>query len=159
MHNVRQFALVALLVTLAGGCYRYRDVSVDSLRPGDRVRARVSTAEAEQLSQQLGSIRRVLDGEVVAADASAVTMAVRADLQPSSAASLLRQRVSLDPGSIVELQVRELDGARTAGVVAAGVAVAAVAALAIEGGVFGGGNEKPGNEANRIPIIRLPLPR
>lgn len=149
----------AILAALASGCYRYSDVTADALRPGARVRARISAAEAQQLSQQLGSERRVLEGEVVAADASAVTMAIRSDLEPSSTTSLLRQRVAIAPSAILELQVRELDRARTAGVVAAGVAAVAVAALAIEGGVFGGGNEKPNNEANLIPIIRLPLPR
>lgn len=159
MYRTVRALIVGLLATLASGCYRYGDVTADALRPGARVRARISAAEAEQLAQQLGSVRRVLEGEVVAADASAVTVAVQADIQPGSMGSALRQRVALAPASILEVQVRELDRARTVGAVAAGAALVAVAALAIEGGVFGGGNEKPINEANRIPIIRVPLPR
>lgn len=160
MNSFRSTLVLALLTLLAGGCYRYRDVTADALRPGTRVRTRISAVEAQQLARQLGSERRVLDGEVVAADASAVMLEVQSSGEPTMGGSALRQRVSIVPGSILEIQVRELDRLRTAGAVAAGLAAAAAAAFAIDGGLLGGGNDKPGPDENiMIPIGRLRLPR
>lgn len=158
MHHVRRMVASALLLWLASACYRYHDVPADALQPGARIRARLSAAEAQQLTEQLGAPRRVLEGQVIAADATAVTIEVPSSLDPSTATAGFRQRVSVPPGSIVELQARELDRMKTVGLIAAGAAAVVAAALAIDGGLLGGGGDKNGGEANVI-IGRIVLPR
>lgn len=142
----RSLALGLLLVT---GCYRYVPQPADGLAPGTAVRARVTAPEAERLAGVLGRNTRVVHGEVVEQTSDALLLQVLST--GSSTSSALYQRVTLLPASVQELEVRELDPWKTAGV--AGVAVAAVAAAILQLSAESKSSRGEGStpEAVRIP--------
>ena len=161
--NVARRAGIALLCACSAGCYRYDVAAVDRLTPESDVRARVSPGAAERLRAQLGGEGRVVEGRFLGWDGDRLLVEVPAvsEIRGMSVRTL-HQRVDLDPGDILEIEVKALDRRRTYLVVGAGVA--ALAAVVIAQVVPGGGSRPPGGgdppAEFHVPLgIRLPIGR
>lgn len=103
------------------GCYSHSVIPVEGAPMGADVRARISATEADRLQEVLGREYRVLRGEVVAEEPGSLLLEVPAVVGASG--QRLNQRVTIPKPEILELEVRELDRWRTAGLVAALAAV------------------------------------
>ncbi len=129
---------------IAAGCYNYRVVPLELVPVRSAVRIRISAAEAERVGAVLGREDRVLDGELLAKDAGdgillAVSTSAGAD---ATGVGPIHQRISIPRAGVLEVEVRRLNKAKTAGVIAAVGAATAAAAIAAFGGVkspFGSG--------------------
>lgn len=143
MPHVRQVVAVALLAALAG-CYSYTAVPVESAPIGADVRARISAAEGERLSEVLGSEDRTLEGQLVERQDGGILMTV-ATVPVVSGVSVERgrQRVVVPRGGLLALEVRRLDRPKTIGV----IAIAAAAATYVAVSQFG--TERAQNGGNR----------
>lgn len=148
-----------LLLTLAflQGCHTHASSTLAQLEPNASVRARVTSAKAEELSTVLGREDRVLTGRVI--EQSPDRLLLQVPTTGAAPGHPLAQRVELMAADIVEVEVRRLDQTRTIGAVAALLAVGIAAAIAI----FGGGEEavgpdKPGTGVDeaRIPVSVRP---
>jgi len=135
------------------GCYSYTAAPPSGARIGERVRVRVSGAEADRLEPLLGQNERVIEGEVLEQGDSSIALGV-ALLAASDATSLSsrpQQRVVIPRTALQELERRRLDKLRTSLLVGAGVAaVAAIAASSGSSLLGGGGNGGSPNE-HRVP--------
>jgi hypothetical protein len=113
-------AVVALVAAACAGsgCYRYQVMPLPEVQPGESVRARLSVAELARLDS-LGLLGpgadRVVEGTYVGPDAEAVLLEVSA-LPPGSTAAPMRRRIPISPAGILEVEVREVDRLRTAGI-------------------------------------------
>lgn len=120
MRGLRRVFLLSL-VLVSAACYAYRPASLEGLRAGTDVRARISSAEADRLRSVLGREDRVLDGKVAGADGEGLLLSV--PMATSSGVAYtgrMRQRLRIPQTEIVELEVRQLERWKTGGLVAAG---------------------------------------
>ena len=147
-------------------CYSYTAAPPSGARVGERVRVRVSGAEADRLEPLLGQNERTIEGEVLEqADSSiALGVALVAASDATSLSSRPQQRVVIPRTALQELELRRLDKLRTSLLVGAGVAaVAAIAASSGSSLLGGGGNGGSPNEQRvprGLPVLawRLMLP-
>ena len=134
-------------------CYTYTAVPPSGARVGERVRVRVSGAEADRLEPLIGQNERTIEGEVLEqADSSiALGVALLAASDATSLSSRPQQRIVIPRAALQELELRRLDKVRTSLLVGAGVAaVAAIAASSGSSLLGGGGNGGSPNE-HRVP--------
>lgn len=148
-------AALGLLASALSACYAYTAAPPAGARVGERVRLRVSGAEADRLEPTLGLSGRSIEGDLLeVADSSiAVGVALPYQLDATTMSSHAQQRIVIPRGELQELELRRLDKVRTSLLVGAGVAaVVAIAASkgsSLIGGSGGGGSP---NE-RRVPII------
>ena len=116
----RMVAAACLGAFFLSGCYTYSPIAVGDLQPDMEVRAEVTPAERDALAEVLPGEDRTLDGTVVSTDGSQLMLQVEAvAAQRGIRMETLDQRIQVDKAAILEVQVREQDSARTAGLVAA----------------------------------------
>lgn len=135
--------IVALLALLAG-CYTYTPLQPRQLQPGDRVRIRVTAAEAERVQPLLGRTdTRVLAGQVIATGTDTVIVQVPVTMQTAGAGSYqpLQQRLSFPRDALLEVEQRALNRRRTA--IVAGVATVIAGAIVLRATVVGPGKAGP----------------
>jgi hypothetical protein len=170
-NSVRRFQRVratalGVAVWALSACFTYTTAVPSAMRIGERVRVRVSGAEADRLEATLGQNERTIEGEVLEQADSSIALGVAIPVLPdaSSLSSRPQQRVVIPRAEVQEIELRRLDKVRTSLLV--GAAVAAVAAIAASKGsslLGGGGNGGTPNE-RRVPVMtpvmrwRLPLP-
>lgn len=151
--------LVCLAVTVAmSGCYTYSPV-----RPADavlnaRVRATVSSAQAEELAQVLRSATSQVVGTLVERNDERVLLEVPLWAGGTGVSSqALHSRVSIPFSDLVSLESRTFSRWRTA--VSVGAVVAAVAGswTFIGGGTELGDKEKTGIDNAIIPFFSVPF--
>lgn len=150
-----------LFTALTLACYSYTPVNLDSVAPGQSVRARVTGQALDRVRDQLGSDSRVVEGEVVVADNGSLLLGVTAATrQVGFHFESLNQRITLHDRDVLELERKELDRTRTY-VVAAGAGVAVGAILfAMLSDEAGGGTKQPptgGPSDDRITIFSIPV--
>jgi hypothetical protein len=128
---------------LAGGCYQYQVVSLESLRPGMDIRAMLSEEASLGLREALGEVRLDLQGEVLEVQNRSVLLAVpefRTGVgfgNPS-----FHQRVRLGPGEMLRVELRTLNRGRTWSLVGAvGVGLGFLIYEAVARGWVGGPTE------------------
>jgi len=162
--RIRTLMLSGFVLSVMG-CYRYSAASVESLRIGEPVRARISGQQAERLEPILGYTDRSIEGELLEKADSDIVIAVATTLSPEASAGVARvhQRIAIPRSALEEVEIRQLDRARTslaAAIAAAGVAVAAAAvSQAIQ---LGQGGSRPNPNKTRLPgrpVIRIQLTR
>lgn len=146
------------LMLLLAGCYGYNGATVETVRVGEPVRARVSGAQAERLEPVLGNTGRVLEGELIDKGDSALTIAVATPMSSEGGTTQSRayQRIEIPRSDLQEIEVRHLDRTRTS-LAVAGVAAGAAAAFAAVSQVvqLGQGSGRSNTNKSRVP---LPLP-
>ena len=155
----RAFLLAALL--LAPGCYTYSEAAIADVPPGTPVRLRVTGAEADRLAELRMSDDREVPGTLLRQDHTAILLdSPVAAAGTTTRGAALSQRLEIPLSQVQEVEVRRLDGLRTAALV--GAVAAAAAFVVIEG--FGSGNanddrppiENP--EYRRGPAVQIRLP-
>ena len=146
----RAVCLLVLFLPSLGGCYTYASMPVEQIPPGSDVRARISGAEADSLTQELGREQdRVIVGELTEKRASDVLLSVPSLVHSSTGSNdRVYQRITIPKSSLFEVEVRRLDRWKTVGIMA--VAAAILSTIAIKqfgnngnpGGAGKGGTNK-----------------
>lgn len=128
--KVRVLCTVACM-PLVAACYSYTAVPIERIPVGTAVRVRITGAEADQLSQQLGRDQdRTIDGELVEKGDDALMLSVPSSTAPGAgSAAQLFQRVALPRNAVMEFEVRRLQGWKTGGIIALATAVVGYVAL------------------------------
>ncbi len=159
MRIVRQMlACSALAVSL--GCYKYVPGALDTTPVGSKVQALLSTEGQMLLEERVGIYGRTVTGELLEVSGDSVLLAVRS-ARASAGIGSLYQRVDFSRSQILRIDQRQLDAARTTGL----IAVAAGGLALILSQVFGDSNpgqlEPPdGGQVDRIFdgwILRIPV--
>ena len=158
MRIVRQMlACSALAVSL--GCYKYVPATLDTTPVGSKVQALLSTEGQMLLEERVGIYGRTVTGELVEVTGDSVLLAVPS-VRASTGLGSLYQRVYFSRSQILRIDQRQLDAARTGGL----IAVAAGGLVLILSQVFGesnpgqiepidGGNDRIANGW----ILRIPV--
>ena len=156
---VRALAL-GLVAWALSACYTYRAASLPGARVGERVRVRVSGAEADRLEPTLGLSGRTIEGDLLEEGDSSIALGVALpyQLDATTMASRAQQRIVIPRAELQELELRQLDKLRTSLLV--GVGVAGVVAIAASKGssLFGGSGGGGSPNERRVPV-RAPLLR
>ncbi len=143
----RRVCAVLSSIVASLGCYTYAPATLETVQPGAKIRAVLSTEAQADLARRVGLDTRELEGELVDADATTVLIAVKVPAPPTglAAAQELRQRIDVPRRDVLRVDERKLDGTRT-GLLMGGFAAAATVGvvLALEGG-------GPGNSTNGPP--------
>jgi hypothetical protein len=128
--------LVLFLLPSLGGCYTYATMPVDQVPVGADVRARISGAEADRLTQELGREQdRVITGELVDKRESDLLLTVPSLIHSSVASNdRVYQKLSIPRSSILEMDVRRLDKWKSGGLMALAAALVTVIAVRQFGG-------------------------
>jgi len=134
-------------------CYSYTAAPPSGARIGERVRVRVSGAEADRLEPLLGQNERTIEGELLEqADSSvALGVALLAASDASSLSSRPQQRVVIPLAALQEVELRRLDKVRTSLLVGAGVAAIAAIAASSGSSLLGGGGGGGSPNEQRVP--------
>ncbi len=159
----RRLLVGTSLVLVLQGCYTYTPIDVADLQPDMEVRAEITPAERDALADVLPGDDRSLDGTVISTNDTGVMLQVTAvTTQQGIRMESLDQRVEVDRAGLLEVQVKERDSARSAGLIALVTAgVIALVVIALDSG----GAEDPGNigppppQDAVIPLVRIPLGR
>ena len=154
----RRGAAAALAWGLSlGGCYRQIPVEMGALAPREEVRVWLSPTGVAAVAPVLGSQATALEGTVLAAGPSDLTLQVPVAVQQVGfQRSVLHQEIRLRPGEYSMLQRRELDRTRTAVVVTGVGAALAGAAWATISGWTGASSDREVTEEPaqaRVPLI------
>lgn len=157
-------ALLVASMILVTGCYTYTPTRLDTIRPGQDVRVRLSGEATDRLEAVRFTDDRLMTGTLVEESPAELIFetAVRQTATPMQGARALTQRLDLSPADILEVETRSLSNSRTGALVAAiGAGVGAIVIAAIQGG---GGNQNGGDpgpvEDRRFPFglkFRLPF--
>lgn len=117
---------VLLLIPFLGtGCYSYSLIDPAQAGPGLDVRARITPVESARIEELTGLRDRVIQGQIVHVEPTAVVLSVPTVLaEPGMASTRLHQRITLSNSAIVELEQRQLSRWRTISVVGAAAAIA-----------------------------------
>jgi hypothetical protein len=147
----RVVAVAPFVVSTLSGCYSYARVDGSSQPPvGATVAAEITDQGRVALADSLGPSPRRVEGRLVSASDSTITLAVTAvrSLQ-GDRTPWTGERVTLPRSSFSGVTQRRLSVARTA--IAGAVAVGGLVALAIALGITGDGDGEPGDRTNPPP--------
>lgn len=137
--------VVAASALAAGGCFAYRRAEPTSLQPGEGVRIVLSSAGSQELTTQVGPRVTRLEGRVIGARDTALSVAVRQLLRTPASEEFWNGDSVVVPVRVVDtVAVRRLDRRRSALAVGGTlVAVLVLRRVAQEAGVFGSNQTRP----------------
>lgn len=147
---------------VSGGCYSYQVVSPDQIAPDTDVRVRLSPQGADGLQNVRMTEDRVMEGKLIERRGSTLLVETNVGrFDPAVGGRILTQVVSVDPVDLTEVEIKELDKAKT-GLLAGGAAlvVGIIIAQQLQDGSGGGGTGPPGPPESRVdpvPLFRIPL--
>jgi len=151
---------VLLLAVVASGCFSYVPVSLSEVSPGQEVRLRLTAEEAARYPDLRLRDPRLMEGTLVeATDGVVVVEASIGTGDATRGTRIFVQQVPVSRSGILEVELREINKARTGLLIAGGGAV--ITAVVIEAGGGFGRREGPGGEipeARRIPLVSFSLP-
>jgi len=128
------------------GCYKYVPTTIESVPVGAHVKAAISAEAQDDLRSRVGLDLPVLEGEVIEENGDKVLLSVKsAKVESEFGARSLYQRVDVSRGSIVRVDVRQLDKPRTYGLIGAAAGVAALIVTQAFGESDPGSPNPPGN--------------
>jgi hypothetical protein len=157
-----QHPILLLAAVMAAGCFSYQETSLATVAPGQSVRVRISPEEADRLVELRLTDDRLVDGVLVSNGGDGLLLDTTVGMSdPQRGTRALRQRITIPPGEIREVELKRVNWLRT-GALAGGVAVGVgvVIAAALEGG---GGKDGPGGPDPSELVVparlgfRLPL--
>jgi len=150
--TARAAALGAAVSLGLAGCYSYAAVQPQGARAGERVRIRVSGAEAERLEPLLGEGDRRIEGELLEQSDSGIALGVALPSPaPGALAGRPQQRIMIPKTDLQEMQLLRLDKLRTS-LLVGGVAAIAIAVAASKGSsLLGSGGSGGSPNENRMP--------
>jgi hypothetical protein len=150
-----------LLCPLLVGCYTYAPIEPASAPVGTEVRAQISGAASDRIAPIIQSFNtRVLTGKIDENKSGDMVLEVPTGARLNTGDNVLPlvQRVPLQRGDLVQLEMRRLDTRRTGFLIGAiGAAVIAGSYIALQGNGGGSGTAPGdgGNPVNRIPALRF----
>ena len=157
---------LGLMACGLSACYVYTAAPPLGARVGERVRVRVSGAEADRLEPTLGLMGRTIEGDLLELADSSIALGVALPYQPDATAmaSRAQQRIVIPRAELQEVELRRLDKVRTSLLI--GIGVAGVVAIAASKGssLLGSGGTGGSPNERRIPAMapilkwRLTLP-
>ena len=162
---VRGVAL-GLTAWALSACYAYTAAPPSGAHVGERVRLRVSGAEADRLEPTLGQSNRTIEGDLLElADSSvALGVALPYQLDATTMSSRAQQRVVIPRAELQALELRRLDKMRTSLLIGGGVAAVVAIAASKGSSLLGGGGGGGSPNERRVPVMaplvkwRLRLP-
>lgn len=152
---------LASLLLATAGCYTYHPIQYAQVQPGSRVRAHVTPEEAQRIAEFVGYTTRDLDGQVVSHDDGSLLLEVPAQTALGGAdVRRFVQRVDIPQSSLVEIEQRRLNTAKTFVTIGAAAAVASFVVISQFGsnGSGTGAGGKGGINHSRVPVLRLHFP-
>lgn len=163
---MRRFRLVCraslgpVVCAALSACYSYTTLPPGTTPVGERVRVRVSGAEAERLEPVLGLTDREIEGELLEQADSTVSLEVPLPMPLQGGGTLAErahQRIIIPRTDLQEIQLRRLDRTRTTLLVGAGVAGVAAIVAASTGTIQigSGGSRGNPNEMRAGPLVPL----
>lgn len=159
MKRTRAGLTLVLLLAVAG-CARWVPAELGMVPPGSDVRLRLSEDGAMQLEEATGTRSTEVTGELIQWEpevlVSTAVVTPGARVGPG-----LRQRLVVDPGNVVGIDVRETDRTRTGLMVGGVVAVAGSAIVwAVVNIIRGseGAPTTPPTDGPQEPFVRLRFP-
>ena len=158
--HLRFASSAALLSLVLAGCYSYTTLPPGSAPIGERVRVRVSGAEAERLEPIIGVTDRQIEGELLEQADSSVSLEVPLLLPAQgggTVAERAHQRIIIPRSDLQEVELRRIDKTRTTLLVGGGIAGVAAIVAASTGTIQigSGGNRGNPNEVRVGPIVPL----
>ena len=144
--RLRNVVVVAASALVAGGCFVYRRAEPTSVQPGEGVRIVLSPAGTQTLTTQVGPRVSRLEGRVIGARDTALSVAVRQLLRtPAATEEFWNGDSVVVPVRVVDtVSVRRLDRQRSALAVGGTlVAVFVLRRVIQESGIFGSGQGRP----------------
>jgi hypothetical protein len=145
-----------LLAGFLASCYRYSPAPAPSVATGEHVRLALHTPTSPELTRVLGADVAAVEGQVVGASATDLTVAVAATLKPGIANAAPRrmvwagERVVIPVAAVAGTERRALDRTRTTRL-AALAAVAGVVAVRLVVSVAGGGSSGGDGDGGGVP--------
>jgi len=144
----------------AVGCYTFEPVALEELRPEMQVRARLTPAQAAEISDLLPDQDRLVEGTVLEGGMDQLLLLVPvATANRRGRLETLNQRLGIPHSGLVEVELKELDRWKTGVLGAAGaVVVGFVIYKSLSGGSSGNtpGGGGGGPQDALIPI-RIPV--
>jgi len=159
MRNTAIFLLGASLL-VSGGCYHYVPAVMDAVPPGADVRALLSGDGIEAMRGTFGPDVTSVKGPLVSWNEGGMGLLAELFVQREGfPGTTMTETIQLLPHHVARVELRELDGLRTAGFSAALVGAAAVALIAP--GLIGGSTEDSGEGGGPDPeaaiLFRIPI--
>lgn len=145
----------------ASGCYTFQPADLDELSPGTAVRLRLSPESAEQLQEVRLTEERLMDGSFVERRGDRWVFSTPVvGFDPATGGRALNQVVALEAEGIRDVELKQLDRARTGMVVGAGLAVVSYFIVSqLQDGAGSQSGPEPGLPESprvRIPLLTLP---
>lgn len=138
--------LLLATLSLSAGCYTFESSTIEAVRPGMDLRARLSPSGVETVTELTGEPRTSVDGRLERMDGETVVLSVwRTDLIGSNFEPG-RLELPLPRAQIVGLEEKRLSHLRTGGVVAGITAGLYLFVRVVWGGVGGILSSGPGGE-------------
>jgi hypothetical protein len=129
---------MAMATVVGSGCYRYTPIDSPTPGTGTPIRVRLTDEGAVKLGPMVGNRVEYVDGTVVAAADTALTLSVTGTTDRlGTEVSWRGERVTLPRPAIAGLERRTLDKRRS--YLAGGIAAGLVAAVGIGFNISGGG--------------------
>lgn len=158
----RSHQLLGLLTLLpATGCYSYRTIPIEDVRPDLAVRLHVTAQAAGHAAAVMGYLTEDLSGTVVSVERDTMLLTVATPTAPEARSiQVLYQRLDLPVSQVVVVQQRIFSRGKTYACVAGLLAAGAVATVGAFSGFLGskGGEATPPPVENRLVPARLLVP-
>ena len=153
-------ALFIVCLALTAGCYRYVPVEQAAAPSGTVLRARLTDAGAEEMRRYFGPGVMEVKGPLVSWNSEGMSLLNESFLRREGfPATTITDTLSLLPQHVAGVDIRELDGARTAVFSAALLAGAVATVFAAQ--IFGGAPEDGGEGGDLDPdaavLFRIPI--
>ena len=152
-----RLAALGVLALALPACYSYTALPAAGARVGQRVRVRVSGAEAERLEPVLGETGRAIEGDLVEQADTSIALAVPLHpvVEGAGIAQQPAQRIVIPRTDLQGMELRRLDKLRTSLLVGAGVAAVAAIALSKSSSLLGSGGSGGSPNERRVPSPHL----
>jgi hypothetical protein len=153
--------LFLLSLSFSSACYRWVPVERSAVPPGSEIRAVLTMDGVDELRGTFGPDIRFVEGPLVRWDSEGLGLLTDVAIQREGfPATTMTETIQLQPHHIAGVELRELDGRKTAFFTGGVVGVAAVAAIAP--GLFGGESEDSGEGDEIDPdaaivLLRIPI--
>jgi hypothetical protein len=158
--KIRSYSLTLVVLFFSGACYRYVPVERFQARPSSEVRAILTMDGVEELRGTFGPNLTSVDGPLVRWDSEGLGLLTELSvIRAGFPATVMTDTIQLQPHHIARVELKELDGRRTAlftvGVV--GVAAMAVIAPSLIGGETDESGEGDSTDPDAAILFRIPI--
>ena len=159
--RIRFCSIVLFALFLSSACYRYVPVERYQAPPGSEVRVTLTMDGEDEIRGTFGPGVASLDGPLARWDSEGLDLLTDLSISRQGyPATTMTQTVQLQPHHIARVELRELDGRRTALFTAGVVGAAAVAVIApslVGGESDESGEGDPPDPDAAIVLFRIPI--